>query len=151
MSTPDIRIKFTNVEVISLAMFPRPQNWEDGNQYEFDLKVDSQVNPEAGTLIILTDIKVRAFKTDNILASIVVACSFDVENFSDAITKRNDGVYQIPVDVDVVMKTMSVSTIRGIMFSEFKGTYLYRAILPIIIVPPPQIKAEQIPSIEKDK
>lgn len=150
MSTPDIKLKFKNVEVISLNMTPRPKNWVTGNPYEFDLKIESQVNPDHKLIIILSDIKIREYKTDNVLASIVVACMFEAENFSESVIKRKDGIFQIPTDTDVVIKTMSVSTVRGIMFSEFRGTYLYEAILPIIIIPAAQIKPEQVVASNSD-
>ena len=39
---------------------------------------------------------------------------------------------ELPTDIIVTINSISISTIRGIMFSTFKGTYLHNAFLPII-------------------
>jgi hypothetical protein len=39
---------------------------------------------------------------------------------------------KLPSDIIIAMNSISISTIRGIMFSTFKGTYLHNAFLPVI-------------------
>jgi hypothetical protein len=56
-----------------------------------------------------------------------------IENFEDTLKKDEDDKYIIPGDLEGMLKQISISTIRGFMFSEFRGTHLHKAILPILL------------------
>jgi hypothetical protein len=66
------------------------------------------------------------------LGSFGAACSFEIENFEEIFIKTSVNAYNIPNDVMVTLISLSISTLRGIMFDQLRGTYLHNAFLPIL-------------------
>ncbi len=103
---------------------------------QFNFEVKTQIVTEASkkkiVTIVIVDIR-KANPSADHLGKLMVAIEFQFENFENGFTKKVNGVYQIPLPVENLLKTISISTTRGIMYSEFRGTQLHRAFLPIIL------------------
>jgi len=54
-----------------------------------------------------------------------------LNDFDNIITK-GDGGYVIPHELNVAINRISLSTSRGILFSELRGYYLQDMILPLL-------------------
>ena len=54
---------------------------------------------------------------------------FEFENLASFVVDKE---VKLPSDIIIAINSISISTIRGIMFSTFKGTYLHNAFLPVI-------------------
>ena len=142
MAKPDIKIKFQTINVLSKTMNPKPPGPFNDELFHFDINGHTIVQPEKKSLVSVVTVNIRELNKENVLASISIASEFLLENFEEILDHPKDNVYNIPIELDVLIKTMSISTARGVMFSEFKGTYLSKAILPIIFLPtaPPDAK-----------
>jgi hypothetical protein len=60
---------------------------------------------------------------------ISIGCRFDVQEGELEMMK---GKESLPENITVLLYSITISTSRGYMASEFKGTYLRNAVLPII-------------------
>ncbi len=67
-----------------------------------------------------------------IFGSLSVSCIYEILNFEEVIKVEPDEKLSIPQHLKDTLNLISTSTVRGIMFSTFKGTSLHGAILPII-------------------
>lgn len=141
MDEQDIKVKFKGLELLSKTLIQRPMEDFSGTSFHFDIKADAKINSQLKLILIFIDLKIRELDKEQILGSISVGCGFEVENFEDVIVKKND-LYDIPKGVDAFVKSISISTARGVMFSEFRGTYLSNALLPIIIVDPSLVEID---------
>ena len=118
---------------IKAMMFPPPEiPFSNELQYNFewicDLKVDTQQKIAFGiTTVYITpkDSKVR-------LANLQTACGFQFEDFESVFAQDESGVFNVPVEVEIILKTASYSTTRGILYMELKGTYLHQNLLPLV-------------------
>jgi hypothetical protein len=54
-----------------------------------------------------------------------------VENLEE-FRKKDSEEFEIPEFFNTTINSISLSTIRGIMYSHFKGTFLHNTILPIV-------------------
>ena len=55
------------------------------------------------------------------------------DNFDDYFTKNEkENKYEVPEELEIVLKSAGISTSRGIIFSELEGTYLQGIILPLV-------------------
>lgn len=77
----------------------------------------------------MPDVTVIYDEDKSVHASIKVAFTFGIDNFADF--KSGDDV-DFPDQFLVSMVSISISTLRGIMYSQFRGTFLNNTILPII-------------------
>jgi hypothetical protein len=136
MDNPQAKIKFKGIELLSINMVRRPDNIAIlATNFHFEVNAELRVNPELKIILIIVDINIRELNQEELRASISVGCVFDVDNFDEVIKKQNETLYNVPPELDALLKSVSISTTRGIMHSEFKGTYLGNAVLPVIILP----------------
>ncbi|MDP4285080.1 MAG: hypothetical protein Q8891_11700 [Bacteroidota bacterium] len=132
----NINIKFIGIDIMSKSMVERPANFPVGIvEYNFEIKVESKVIADQKILMPVVTVKINELTTSERLAEIKAACLFSIENFDEIIAKKEDnGLYNIPVELEKLLRPVALSTTRGIIFSEFRGTYLANAIMPIIFM-----------------
>jgi hypothetical protein len=137
------RIRFAGIEIASKNMLPRPmESMTPPTTFHHDITAISQVNPQIKLVLVTVNITIREDGKDYGCFSISVICAFEIENFDVIIKKLSEGQYHIPPDIDAMLKSVSVSTARGIIYSELRGTFLFGAILPIVIFTPDQVKQQ---------
>lgn len=99
--------------------------------FHFNLHLEHRVNIESNLVIVTASIDVIHEDKTTKLAFLKASCIFEVTNLHDFINEPDKAVV-FPDEILVSFNSVSISTIRGIMFSQFKGTFLHSAILPII-------------------
>jgi hypothetical protein len=128
-STP-IEYSLTGIEIISKQMTEKPPNI--GKVFRFGLTMHIRVRREDKKVIPFVNVKVKLEETDETVAEITVAIIFDVPNFDKEILLNKEGLFVIPPQLEHAINPISISTTRGVMYAEFRGTYLNKAILPVI-------------------
>jgi len=57
-----------------------------------------------------------------------------IENFEEKIKLNDERKYVIPTAFEMFMRSVSISTTRGIVYAELRGTYLHNAIMPVFLI-----------------
>ena len=70
-------------------------------------------------------------KRKELLAEVNINIFYVVENIKNFENKKEKKM-EFPEDFSIALNSVSISTLRGIMFSQFRGTYLHNAFLPIV-------------------
>ena len=99
--------------------------------YEVGLEV--KVNGEEGKTVHTITIFVKGNEDKVEYGSISVSCTFIIYNFPVIVDIKEDS-FVIPEYVIELLNTVTIGTARGIFFSEFRGTFLEKALLPILDV-----------------
>ena len=68
------------------------------------------------------------------LAKFRIAFLFEIEDFENVIKLNDQNIYIVPHHFENIFKPVAISTARGIIYSEFRGTYLQGAIMPVIFM-----------------
>ena len=100
--------------------------------FNFDIHVEANVDRAQKVVINSVQIKIKGDTYEGILGSIICACIFSVGNFEEVVTMKTETEAEINDAFAEAINSISISTTRGIMFSELKGTFLHFAFLPII-------------------
>lgn len=131
MEQQTYNIRLDGIQVIEKQMFNAaiPEN----ENFNFDIKAQSLVNHDKKLIIIITQVSIMGLQNSLKLAHFVIAVAFIVQEF-DEIIKLDGEHHVLPNELDNLLKSISVSTARGIIFSELRGTYLNNAVLPIVSV-----------------
>lgn len=98
--------------------------------FHFNINLEHRINPENKLVIVITTIEILHEDKETRLASIKASCVFEIVNFEEFLTDNTK--VSFPNNILVTLNSISISTIRGLMFAEFKGTFLHNAILPVI-------------------
>lgn len=128
-------IQLNKIDLIEKHLF-RPSG-ETENSFSFDVRVQSILDGANKSIVTYVEVNIKKEKTTNELAKFLIAVSFLVENFKRAFpaTKDKDtGGDVIIADLDNALKNIAISTARGIIFSELRGTFLQQATLPLIAI-----------------
>lgn len=97
--------------------------------FNFNININHLINIKENLIAIKPNVEILAENNDTILGKLSASLIFEFENLENFVV---DNEVKLPTDIIVTINSISISTIRGIMFSTFKGTYLHNAFLPII-------------------
>ena len=127
-------IKFTGIDLVCKELAERPPEMEPLPIFNFEIKVENKVQASHNLVLTLVYITITEAGKPAILAKLTSNCVFQIENFKDVITLQENGLFHIPNNLDAILRPVAISTTRGILYSEFRGTYLHGAIMPIIFM-----------------
>lgn len=130
------QIRLHGIELISSSFSKQPYI-EGIKDFNFNINIENKIDFDRKLVIAFVKIDIKPFDaTHPIIASFQAGIGVEILNFNDVIIPDNttsDGLIVLPKEFETVLRTIAISTMRGIMFSELRGTYLHSAILPIII------------------
>ena len=122
------KLKGIELNALNLNQPQIPLNSERG--YNFNIDVEQRINMEEKLVIVSTTIDLIHEADKQTHASIKTSCIFLVENMQ-VFNSASDFV-KLPDQFIVTLNSISLSTTRGIMFSQFKGTFMHNVFLPIV-------------------
>jgi hypothetical protein len=99
--------------------------------FNFDINVEQRVSFEEKLVIVVTSVEILNDSRELKLGSIKVGVVFELTNF-DNLIDENTKQLLLPDDIVLTFNSIGISTTRGVMYSQFKGTLLHNAFLPVI-------------------
>lgn len=100
--------------------------------FNFNINLESKADSENKILFVIVSVEIKSTGQNHVLGSLAASCIYSIPDFDDVIKIEEDGKLNIPEDLAEILNSISISTVRGIMFSSFKGTFLHNAFLPIV-------------------
>jgi len=131
MDNPVINYQLVGIELVYMSIESMPIKGV-GTKFTFDLRVEIKVNAQNKLVLPFVTIKIREAKDNVELAKIGVSCLFLIQDFEKYIVLNEKGLYHVPPVLETAIRPIAISTARGVMYSEFKGTYLNHAVLPVV-------------------
>lgn len=100
--------------------------------FNFNIKLESKADKINKILFVIVSVEITSADLNHHLGSLTVSCIYNIPNFNEVVKIEEGGKLNIPDEVADILNSISISTVRGIMFSSFRGTFLHNAFLPII-------------------
>jgi hypothetical protein len=132
MDNVQVRFLFVGIHIISKNMLELPQPPTNGVVFNFNLKVETQIQAENKLVISVVSVTITDQQRSLDLANFKIACLFQIDNFREAIVLNDEGLYIVPPNFEATIRPVSISTARGIIYSELRGTHLNNAIMPVV-------------------
>ncbi|MEJ7739912.1 MAG: hypothetical protein WKF97_20995 [Chitinophagaceae bacterium] len=129
--TPQIEFRFTGIQIISKKMEETPKDFTSV-VFNFDIRIENRIRAESDLVIPFVFVNIRFGDKIEYLASFIIACLFRVSDFKKYIILNENKVYDVPRNLTAIIHPVSISTARGVIFSELRGTYLNNAIMPVV-------------------
>ncbi len=159
MSEQDnIQFKLVNIQIVSKVLNAMPENFPlvyDG--FRFEVKVEDKVQAANEFVLVFVHSKISNEDRTMTFGDLSVAYFFHILKFNEFIKLEESGTYTIPPYLDALIRPVCISTTRGIIYSEFRGTFLHNAIMPVIMmtdmkpdVQPETIDETKVNVMEKD-
>ncbi|HLX90807.1 MAG TPA: hypothetical protein VKR32_03945 [Puia sp.] len=127
--------KFIGIQINSKSMEPLPPGRQVFNDFNFNVTAGTTVNAENKIVMAMVTVIISEHPGPGpTLATFLISCVFQLEKFDEIIKKDEKGIYTVPPEVDNLFRPVAISTCRGIIFSELRGTYLHNAIMPVVFM-----------------
>ncbi len=125
----NIAFGLKGIEIINSVIKAPPESREIST-FNFDIQFKSIPNLKDNVVNILMDVIVKE-KADQ-LGQFSAVFHYGVDDLEKLMTGRERNQVEIPQPLLTTLLGISASTLRGLMFASFKGTFLHNAILPLI-------------------
>ena len=121
-----------NIELLGVAISAADRPADLGMQVLFQIAMEHRIDLTNKMVVVLTHVNVVS-KDDSpiVYGNLITSCNFHVEEMEDYLDKEA-GIVNFPEQVVVTLNSIAISTTRGIMYSEFRGTHLHGAVLPMV-------------------
>lgn len=109
-------------------------NVKDGDQFNFNVRTQSAIEDIKNLVIVVIEVNITKSVEPKIIARFVCAFGFEITDMDKSFEKTSDNKYILPTDFENLLKSISISTMRGIIFSELRGTAMHGTIMPVILM-----------------
>src|SRR5688572_15138586 len=93
MENQPIGYRFIGIEIISRSMTTQPPQGVSG-QFNFDIRLEMRVQADISAVIPFVHVDVKDEQAP--VASMVVACIFEIEKFKEHIRQNEQGQFEVP-------------------------------------------------------
>jgi hypothetical protein len=127
----NISFRLKNVELLQSNLSAVNVSISSETLFKFNINIEHLINLNENAIAIkpIVEIFVEEHNNKTILGGLSASLVFEFENLPSFV---KDNEVKLPTEIINAINSISISTVRGIMFSTFKGTYLHNAFLPII-------------------
>lgn len=128
----NVEFQIRGVEILSSSIKMPSTPLKEPINYNFNINIENSIDAANKRMFVIVKVVVNNEEQTITLGDITVSCLFEIVNFSEIVKTNKDGEVKIPQRLIETFNMISTSTVRGVMFSEFKGTFLHNALLPVI-------------------
>jgi hypothetical protein len=125
----NISFAATGIELLDYAFKTPNQAIVSGTPYRFDLNIEHRFNIEQKRVFVVVTVRVHADGIESELVSAKVSCIYDIANMENFVVGKK---ITFPRDFIFTLNSISLSTVRGVLFTLFRGTFLHNVILPVL-------------------
>jgi len=126
-----VRYQLKGIELLDFC-FNHPKKQIPAQMvFNFDIKLEHKIPPDNNLIAVVVTIDIKDESRTNKLGSLIASCIYDVPDIKDYLDQKSK-VPKFPDNFIATVNSITISTVRGVMFSQFRGTFLHNAILPVV-------------------
>lgn len=129
----NFNLKILDIKVVRYSQFELLENFDKSKfpLVEFQTSFDFKVIEEEDKINSIITIKIKVIETNEYFAELIVETSFFVSPIKSIVTKAQNGNYDVKGVVLYNIASVSLSTIRGILYERLKGSDVQKEIYPL--------------------
>jgi hypothetical protein len=131
VNEPKVMFQLKGIELVDYKLNQLNQPLSEQTTFHFNISLEQKISPENKLVVVVATVEILHEDKTTQLASLKASCIFEIANFNDFLIEGTNRV-TFPDSAVIDFNSLTISTVRGLMFSQFKGTYLHTAILPVI-------------------
>lgn len=126
-----VRFQLRGIEILDFSFIHPKQPIPPQMAFNFDIKLEHKIPSDNRLIAVVVTVDVREENKPDKLGSLMASCVYEVPDINDYIDK-NTNLPKFPELFMTTINSVTISTVRGIMFSQFRGTFLHNAVLPVV-------------------
>ena len=128
----DIQLQLKALELIDFSLsFPQKEK-RDAKVFNFNINIEHKINKEKKIVFVIVSVDIIHEDKVTRLGNLKASCNFEIPDLDTFDLSGQPNQINLPSGIIDLLNSVSVSTLRGMMFSTFKGTFLHNAVLPVI-------------------
>jgi hypothetical protein len=124
-----IHLEFRSIEVLEFSI-TKPEGDQESTVQDYLISMGNELDEATGMLKVEGEMRLRN-KSQTHLARYKALCIFELAGL-DSLNWKAPESKAFRLQLSVIWNGIAISTIRGMMAADFKGTFLHPAVLPII-------------------
>jgi len=125
----NVTFSVVGIELLEFAIKPFGKPIPDNIPLKYNVNIEHRFNIESQSLFVIVSVEILGRSEEVELCTAKTSCIYKIENLSDFVTGKK---VELPEQFIVSINSISLSTIRGVLFTLFRGTHLHNVILPIL-------------------
>ncbi len=130
--TAAVGIQLRSIELLKCSLNLPNSEQVSLNDVDFKIGLEHKADISEHLVFVIVSVEIMGKSGHYELGALAVSCIYKIENFHQHIKLQVDGKLDISSSIAALINDISISTVRGVMFSTFKGTFLHNAFLPIV-------------------
>ncbi len=126
-----ISFSIKGIEIVNSAIMA-PAGVGAVYNFNFELKFRTIINQKEGVLSVFSDAVIKDLSINTQVGQYSALFHYAVSDLENVLIKNGQNPSEIPQPLLNALLGISASTLRGMMFEAFKGTFLHDAILPVV-------------------
>jgi DNA gyrase inhibitor GyrI len=139
MKNQEVKFQLRGIDIVDVSLDHPKTTIPKQCQFNFDINIEHRINGEENIVVVAPIIAIRINNGETERGKFQADIVFQVQNLKDFLDEETKQ-YNLPAQFITTLNSISLSTTRGLMFAQFKGTFLHGAVLPI--VNPGDLKSE---------
>jgi hypothetical protein len=124
-----VELEFHSIDVAGCAL-TIPYTPATRKGFDYLIEIDNSVVQALDHVVVTVKVTIKDHE-DQQLGYYKAHCMINVHGFS-VLDWNNPANAAMRLQLATIWNSIAISTVRGMMFTEFKGTLLHKAILPIV-------------------
>lgn len=119
------------IELLNLSLSSPLTSLSNTEVFQFEVSIEHKIRKENPLVFVICNVNIFDESKANLYGNIRTSCTYEVQGLSKSM-KKGEQQFELPDELVSTLNSISISSLRGVMFSNFRGTFLQNAILPII-------------------
>ncbi len=119
------------IEIVN-SIIKAPSEGGTLSTFNFDIQFRTIPNMQENVLTVFADVVIKDLEKDVQVGQFSAVFHYTVIDLGKVLVKTDGKYLDVPESLSKTLLGISASTLRGLMFGAFKGTFLHNAILPVI-------------------
>lgn len=128
----DIAFQIKGVELLEFELVSPKEALKPQTVFHYNISLEHKINKENKLAFVMVRVYILLENKKTMVGKTGVSCIFSVENFDEIIIEEVNNKIRFPDEIIEILNSISISTTRGVMAANFKGTFLHNAILPVV-------------------
>jgi hypothetical protein len=125
-----VYIAFDSIEILDFTLKRVSKNPFETTEPSFEVKIDAKVSRAKGQVINVVEISILDKVETYVKISVSIA--FNIKDFENVVKIQDNGLSLVPESIYGAINIPSVETVRGILWSELRGTKYDKIIIPLL-------------------
>ncbi|MDD4759571.1 MAG: hypothetical protein PHU66_02000 [Bacteroidaceae bacterium] len=117
------------IELLEFAIKSYDKAIPENTPYKYNINLDHRFNISQKNMFVVASVEIFGGTEEVELCNAKISCIYNIDNLSDFVKEKK---VELPEQFIVTVNSISLSTIRGVLFALFRGTHLHNLILPIL-------------------